>query len=69
MRKTILFAMSLLLAACQPFSPTNWEKSPESDPTGTLLVNLILPGDPATKVLGSATDESAVNNLQISPLT
>jgi hypothetical protein len=65
MRKTILFAMSLLLAACQPFSPTNWEKSPESDPKGTLLVNLILPGDPATKVLGSATDESAVNNLQI----
>ncbi len=65
MRKTFLFAASLLLAACQPFSPTNWEKSPESDPTGTLLVNLILPGDPATKVLGSATDESAVNNLQI----
>ncbi len=65
MRKTFLFAVSLLLAACQPFSPTTWQKSPESAPTGTLLVNLILPGDPATKVLGNATDESAVNTLQI----
>jgi hypothetical protein len=65
MRKTFLFATSLLLAACQPFSPTAWQKSPESAPTGTILVNLILPGDPATKVLGSATDESAVNTLQI----
>ncbi|MBO4624380.1 MAG: hypothetical protein J5646_02655 [Bacteroidales bacterium] len=65
MRKCLLLAMSLLLASCQQNYPSAWLQSPESAPTGTLLVHLILPGDPATKVLGTATEESAVNTLQI----
>ena len=65
MKKCLLLAMSLLLASCQQNSPSAWLQSPESSPTGTLLVHLILPGDPATKVLGTATEESAVNTLQI----
>ena len=65
MKKTFLLALCLLAAACQQNSPSQWLQGDESTPTGTLLINLILPGSPSTKVMGTATDESAVNTLQI----
>jgi hypothetical protein len=66
MRKYLLLTLSLLLmASCQQNSPSAWLRGTESVPTGTLQISLILPGDPVTKVLGSATEESAVNTLQI----
>ena len=65
MKKYLLFTLSLLLASCQQNSPSDWTEDPESPGAGTLLVNLILPDAPATKVSGSDTDESAVKTLQI----
>ena len=65
MKKLLLFAAIILLASCQQNTPSVWQADQESASEGTLLVNLVLPENPATKVLGSATDESAVNSLQI----
>lgn len=65
MRKYLLFTLSLLLASCQQNLTAERTEDPESPKSGILLVNLILPDDPATKVSGSDTDESAVRTLQI----
>ena len=65
MRKYLLFTLSLLLASCQQNLTAERTEDPESPKSGILLVNLILPDDPATKVSGSDTDESAVKTLQI----
>lgn len=65
MRKYLLFTLSLLLASCQQNLTAERTEEPESPKSGILLVNLILPDDPATKVSGSDTDESAVRTLQI----
>ena len=65
MRKYFTLAACLVMAACQASLTTNGPESPEAAPEGTLQVQLILPESPATKVAGSATDESAVRSLQI----
>ena len=65
MRKTLLFAIGVILASCQQITPSVWEQNPESASTETLLVNLVLPVGPSTKVLASEAKESAVNSLQI----
>ena len=66
MKKHILFwlAAGMLLSCQQTPVPSEEPVLPE-EPGGTLLVNLIVPGSPGTKTLGSATDEDAVNTLQI----
>ena len=65
MRKYLLFTLSLLLASCQQNLTSDWTEDQESPRSGILLVNLIFPDDPATKVSGSDTEESAVKSLQI----
>lgn len=65
MKKYLLLVVSLLMASCQQNTPSTWLKGMGAEATETLLVSLVLPEDPATKVLGSATEESAVNTLQI----
>ena len=67
--KKVFIAITMLAAAfaisCQEKNLSTWEKDSQENPSGTLFVNLIVPGGSATKVLGSSTDESAVNTLQI----
>lgn len=65
MRKKLLFAIGVILASCQQITPSAWEQNPESASTETLLVNLVLPVGPSTKVLASEAKETAVNSLQI----
>ena len=65
MRNSLFFAICLFLASCQQNDPSLWQKATESTSTGTLMVNLILPDNPATKVVGTDTDESAVKTVQI----
>jgi len=65
MRKKLLFAIGVILASCQQITPSAWEQNPESASTETLLVNLVLPAGPSTKVLASEAKETAVNSLQI----
>lgn len=65
MRKILPFALCLLLAACREYLPVAGPGTPENAPEGTLRIDLVLPVSPATKVLGSDTDESAVQSLQI----
>ncbi len=67
MRKIILtwLAAGALLSCQQTAVPEEPELRQTGTPGGTLLVNLIVPGAPGTKTLGSSTAEDQVNTLQI----
>lgn len=65
MKKELLLAIPLLLAACRQPLPFDAPAGPESLSEGILQVQLVLPEDPATKVLGTAAKESDVKTLQI----
>lgn len=67
MRKFILscLAVGALLSCQQNTLPEEIENKQPEMPSGTLFVNLFVPGSPGTKTPGGSTDEYKVNTLQI----
>ena len=65
MKKYLLITLCLLAAACQKNASFEKVENTETVPGGTLLVDLMLPSGPLTKVSGTDTKESAVKTLQI----
>lgn len=62
MKKYLLITLCLLAAACRQ-NPS--AENLENTTGGMLLVNLDIPGDPATKVIGNESNESKINSLQV----
>lgn len=65
MKKYLLITLCLLAAACTQNPSAETAENTNNAPAGMLLVNLDVPGDTATKVIGSETKESQINSLQI----
>lgn len=65
MKKYLLITLCLLAAACQKNASFEKVENTETVPGGTLLVDLMLPSGPLTKVSGTDAKESAVKTLQI----